>query len=215
LTQLTYLMEAIHTSTHDDSSGTTNETSDKITGKTRNEMRQARTHTWAPSTSPKPKSLQDLSIWVNPEVTEEVVHHAGLRVNGSLHLHLHVCKVIHLSLESSDPFHRALSLVNIIADLPLQGSLPVRVPGKGRASGSEARLGVTMRGIVTTTLIVTRVANPIPSAPLGFLRVRLQCSHGLLYCLHTSPPASKGWSCKAVMRLSHLIKLQCKSFTRI
>jgi hypothetical protein len=43
-------MEAIHTSTHDDSSGTANETSDKITGKTGNEMRQAWTHTWAPDT---------------------------------------------------------------------------------------------------------------------------------------------------------------------
>jgi hypothetical protein len=71
-------MEAIHTSTHDDSSSTTNETSDKITEKTGNEMRQARTHTWAPGTSPKLKSLQDLSIRVNPEVTEEVMHHAGM-----------------------------------------------------------------------------------------------------------------------------------------
>jgi hypothetical protein len=43
-------MEAIHTSTHDDSSGTTNETSDKITGKIGNEMIQERTHTWAPDT---------------------------------------------------------------------------------------------------------------------------------------------------------------------
>jgi hypothetical protein len=71
-------MEAIHTSTHDDSSGAANETSDKITRKTRNETRQARTHTWAPDTSAKLKSLQDLSIRVNPEVTEEVIHHAGL-----------------------------------------------------------------------------------------------------------------------------------------
>jgi hypothetical protein len=71
-------MEAIHTSTHDDSSGRTNKTSDKITEKTRNEMRQARTHTWAPGTFPKLKSLQDLSIRVNLEVTEEVVHHVGL-----------------------------------------------------------------------------------------------------------------------------------------
>jgi hypothetical protein len=71
-------MEAIHTSTHDDSSSTANETSDKITGRTRNEMRQARTHSWAPGTSPKLKSMQDLSIWVNPKVTEEVVHHAGV-----------------------------------------------------------------------------------------------------------------------------------------
>jgi hypothetical protein len=71
-------MEAIYNSTHDDSSGTANETSDKITGKTRNETRQARTHTWAPGTSPKLKSLQDLSITVNPKVTEEVMHHVVL-----------------------------------------------------------------------------------------------------------------------------------------
>jgi hypothetical protein len=71
-------MEAIHTSTHDDSSGIANETNDKITGKTGNETRQVRTHTWAPSTSPKLKYLQDLSIRVNLEVTEEVVHHVGL-----------------------------------------------------------------------------------------------------------------------------------------
>jgi hypothetical protein len=36
------------------------------------------THTWAPGSSPKRKSLQDLSIMVNPKVTEEVVYHAGL-----------------------------------------------------------------------------------------------------------------------------------------
>jgi hypothetical protein len=53
-------------------------TSDEITGKARNEMRQVRTHTWAPGTSPELKSLQDLSIRVNPEVTEEVMHHAGI-----------------------------------------------------------------------------------------------------------------------------------------
>jgi hypothetical protein len=66
-------------------------TSDEITRKAGNETRQVRTHTWAPSTSPKLKSLQDspstspklkslqdLSIQVNPEVTEEVVHYAGL-----------------------------------------------------------------------------------------------------------------------------------------
>jgi hypothetical protein len=56
----------------------TGKSNDEITGKTRNEMRHVRTHTWAPDTSPKLKSLQDLSIRVNPEVTEEVVHHAGL-----------------------------------------------------------------------------------------------------------------------------------------
>jgi hypothetical protein len=71
-------MEEIHTSIHDDNSGTANETSDKITGKTGNEMRQARTHIWAPDTSPKLKSLQDLRIRVNPKVIEEVVHHASL-----------------------------------------------------------------------------------------------------------------------------------------
>jgi dihydrodipicolinate reductase len=71
-------MEAIHTSTHDDSSGTANKTSDNITRKTENEMRQARTHTRAPGTSPKLKSLQDLSIRVNLKVTEEVMHHAAM-----------------------------------------------------------------------------------------------------------------------------------------
>jgi hypothetical protein len=74
-------------------------------------------------------------------VTIEVVHHASPQVDGSLHLCLHVCKVIHPSLESSDPFHRALSLVNHITDVPLQRSVPVRVPGRGGGSGSEARRG--------------------------------------------------------------------------
>jgi hypothetical protein len=181
-------MEAIHISTHDDSSSTANETSDNITGKTRNKTRQERTHTWAPDTSPKFKSLQDLSISVNPKVTEEVVHHVGLRVDGSLHFRLHVCKVIYPSLESSDPFHCVLSLVNPIIDVLLQGSVPVRVPSKGGGSSSEARLGVTVRGIVTTTLMVTQVANPIPSVPLGLLRVNLWCSRDLLCCLHMSSP---------------------------
>jgi hypothetical protein len=69
-------------------------------------MRQAWTHNWAPDTSPKLKSLQDLSIRVNPKATEEVVHLGGLGVDGGLHLRLHVCKVIHPSLESSDPLRR-------------------------------------------------------------------------------------------------------------
>jgi hypothetical protein len=140
-------------------------------------------------------------------VTKEVVHHAGLRVGGSLHLHLHMCKVIHPSLESFDPFHHALSLVNPITDVPLQRSVPVRVPGRGGGFSSEARLRVTMRGIVTTTLMVTRVANPIPSVPLGLLRVRLQCSCGLLCCRYVSLPTSARWSCEAMACLPHLIKL--------
>jgi hypothetical protein len=48
-----------------------------------------------------------------------------------------------------------LSLVNPIADVPLQRSVLVRVPGRGGGSSSEARLGVTVRGVVTTTLMVT------------------------------------------------------------
>jgi hypothetical protein len=63
-------------------------------------------------------------------------------------------------LELSDPFHCTLSLVNPITDVPLQRGIPVRVPGRGGGSGSEARLGVTERGGVTTTLMVTRVATP-------------------------------------------------------
>jgi hypothetical protein len=139
------------------------------------------------------------------------MHHAGLRVDGGLHLRLHVYKVIHSSLMSSNPFHRVLSLVNPITDVALQK----RVPGRGGGSGSKARLGVTMRGVVTTTLMVTRVATPIPSVPLRLLWVSLRCSHGLLCCLHTSSPVSARRSCKVVACLSHLIKLQCKTFRRI
>jgi hypothetical protein len=68
---------------------------------------------------------------------------------------LHMCKVIHLSLVSSDPIHHALSLVNPITDVPLQRSILVRVPSRGGGSSSDARLGVTVRGVVTTTLMVT------------------------------------------------------------
>jgi hypothetical protein len=118
-----------------------------------------------------------------------------------------MCKVIHLMLESSDPFHHVLSLVNLITDVPLQMSRPVRVPSRGGGSDLEARLGVTVRGVVTTTLMVTRVATPIPNVPLGLLRVSLWCSHGLLCCHHMSSPASARWSCEVVARLSHLINL--------
>jgi hypothetical protein len=161
-------MEAIHTSTQDDSNGTASETSDKIIGKIGNGTRQARNHTWAPDTSLKLKFLHDLSNRVNPEVTEEVVHHDGLWVDGGLHLHLHVCKVIHPSLKSSDPFHRVLSLVNPITNIPHLGSVPIRVSSKGGGSSLEARLEVTVRGVVTTTLMVPRVATLIPSVPLDF-----------------------------------------------
>jgi hypothetical protein len=124
-------------------------------------------------------------------------------------------KVIHPMLELFDPFHHALSLVNPITGVPLQRSVPVRVLGRDEGSGSEARLGVTVRGIVTTTLMVTRVATPIPSVPLGLLRVSLRCSHGPLCYIHVSSPASARWYCEAVAHLSHQIKLQCKTFIRV
>jgi hypothetical protein len=53
-------------------------TNDEITEKIGHKTIQVRTHIWTPGTSPKLKSLQDLSIRVNPEVTEEVMHHTGL-----------------------------------------------------------------------------------------------------------------------------------------
>jgi hypothetical protein len=56
----------------------TGKTSDEITRRARNKMRQVKTHTWAPGTSPELKSLQDLSFRVDLKVTEEVIHHAGL-----------------------------------------------------------------------------------------------------------------------------------------
>jgi hypothetical protein len=43
-------------------------------------------------------------------------------------------------LESSDPFHCALSLVNPISDIPLQRGVPVKAPDRGGGSSSEARL---------------------------------------------------------------------------
>jgi hypothetical protein len=118
-------------------------------------------------------------------------------------------------LKSSNPFHRALSLVNPITDILLQRSVPIRVPSRGGGSGSEARVGVTVRRVVTTTLMVTRVATPIPSVPLGLMRVSIRCSHGLLCCLHMSPPVSARRFCEAVVCLSHPIKLQCRTFARI
>jgi hypothetical protein len=126
-----------------------------------------------------------------------------------------MCKVIHPSLQSSDPLYLVLSLVNPISDIPLERSIPVRVLGRDGVSSSEARLRATMRGIVTTTLMVTRVATPIPSTLLGLLRVSLQCSDGLLCCLHTSSPTSARWSCETMAHLSHPIKLQSKTFTRV
>jgi hypothetical protein len=68
---------------------------------------------------------------------------------------LHVCRVIHPKLESFDPFHRVLSLVNPITDVPLQRSVPVRVPGRGEDFDLEARLGLLVRGVVTITFMVT------------------------------------------------------------
>jgi hypothetical protein len=126
-----------------------------------------------------------------------------------------MCKVIHLMLKLSDPFHRVLSLVNRISDVALQRSVAVRVPGRGGGSGLDARLGVTVRGVVTTTLMVTRVATPIHSVPLGLARLSLRCSHGVLCCLHVSSPASARWSCEDVVHHSHPIKLQCKAFTKV
>jgi hypothetical protein len=124
-------------------------------------------------------------------------------------------KVIHPSLESSDPFHPALSLVNPITDVPLQRSITVRILGRGGGSSSEARVELTMRGVVTTTHMVTQVPTPIHSVQLGLLRMSLRYSRGLLCCLHMSLSESARWSCEAVARLSHVIKLQCKTFTRV
>jgi hypothetical protein len=200
-------MEAILTSSHDNGSNTTNG-QDKWRDNWKSWERNKTSEDSYLGTQhlPKLKSLQVLSIRVNPEVTEEVVHHAGLWVDGGLNLRLHVCKVIHSSLKSYDPFYHALNLVNPITDVPLQRNIPVRVPG---------RAGGILREVITTTLMVTRVATPIPSVPLGLLRVSLWCSRGLLGCLQASSPASARWSCEAMARLSHPIELQCKTFTRV
>jgi hypothetical protein len=120
---------------------------------------------------------------------------------------MEVCISVCTLFESFDPFHHVLSWVNPINDIPLQWSVPVGIPSRGGGSGLEARLGVTVREVVTTTLMVTRVATPIPSVPLRLLRVSLWCSHGLLCCPHMSSPASAKRSCEAVACVSHPIKL--------
>jgi hypothetical protein len=119
-----------------------------------------------------------------------------------------VCKVIHPSLKSSDPFHHTINLVSPITSVPLRRKILVEVLGRGRGSGSVARLQVTMREVVTTTLMVTQEAAPIHNVPLGLMRVSLRYSRGLLRYLQESSPASARWSCEAMARLSHPIALR-------
>jgi hypothetical protein len=76
----------------------TGKTNDEITGKLRTK--------WDKRGLIPRHPAQDLSNKVNPEVTEEVVHHAGMWVNGCLHFYLHSCKVIHPLLESSNHLRR-------------------------------------------------------------------------------------------------------------
>jgi hypothetical protein len=92
-------------------------------------MIQVRTHTWSSGTSPKLKSLQDLSIEFNTKVTEEVVHR------------LLVSKDIHPLLESSDHFHCTPSLVNPITDVLLQRSVPAGYLAEVEVLGWRLSLG--------------------------------------------------------------------------
>jgi hypothetical protein len=154
-------------------------------------MRQVWTHTWAPDTSPKLKSLQDLSIRVNSKVTEEVMHHASLRVDGDLHLRLHMCKVIHPNEHTSPGiWQRQRFWLGCLARANHERDS--NYPPLGDPS-----------------------SYPHTQCPLGVLRVSLRYSRGLLCCLHMSSPTSARWSCEALVCLSHLIKLQCKTFTRV
>jgi hypothetical protein len=73
----------------------TNETSDKITGKLGMEWDNWGLIPGHPTSPPKLKSLQDLSIRVNLEVTEEVMHHASLWVKGTC---IFVCMVAKSSI---------------------------------------------------------------------------------------------------------------------
>jgi hypothetical protein len=76
------------------------------------------THTWALDISPKLKSLQDLSIWVNPKVTKEVVHHAGPKDVGKLFIHSNPLKQVHIVYMSVTK----LSLVERLILLHLLGA---------------------------------------------------------------------------------------------
>jgi hypothetical protein len=114
-----------------------------------------------PDSTPKLKSLQDLSIRINVKVTEEIVDHIGLWINGGKHL-------LYRVLESSNLLHRPFCLVRLITNIPLNGVIPVRVPRRGGGPCSMTELGRTMRTIGTTALLVLWVTTPILVSHWGY-----------------------------------------------
>jgi hypothetical protein len=103
-----------------------------------------------PGTSPKLKSLQDLSIKTKAKVTKETIDHVGLWVDGGM-------KLPHRVLESSNSLHYSLSLVSPITNIP--GVIPLRVPCRDGGPCSTVKPRRTMR-VVGTALLVLWVSTP-------------------------------------------------------
>jgi hypothetical protein len=88
----------------------------------------------------------------------------------SMEAYISVCMYAKSSrppLESSDPFYHALSLDRPITDIRFQRKVPAEVPSRDGDSSSDVRLGVTVRLVITTTLMVTQVATLIPVSHWG------------------------------------------------
>jgi hypothetical protein len=156
-----------------------------------------------PNSSPKLKSLQDLSIRIKAKVTEETADHIGLRVNGGPKLPPHQV------LESSNSLHHPLCLVCPITNIPLKGLISVGVPCRGRGSCSTAEPRRTVRVVRPTALPVLWVSTPITSVPLGLLRGSMWCGGVQPCCLHASMLSSVRWTCVAMAHVSHPCELQC------
>jgi hypothetical protein len=153
------------------------------------------------ASSPKLKSLQDLSIRIKSYATEESVDHVSLWVNGGT-------KFPHRVLESSNSLHHPLCLVSTINNIPLKGVIPVRVPCRGGGSCSMAEPERTMWVVRTTVPLVLWVSILITIVPLGRLRVSLWFGGVMLCCLYTSTSSYVSWAWVAMAHVYHPYKLQ-------
>jgi hypothetical protein len=159
------------------------------------------THTCAPDSSPKLKSLQDLSIRIKVEVTEETVDHISLWIDGGTKLH-------HWVIETSNSLHHPLCLVYPITEIPLKGVIPVRVPWRGGGPFSTAEPRMTVWVVASTALLVLWVSTLIPSVPPRLVRVSLWCRGVLLCFFHASTLSCARWAWVAMVCISHSCELQ-------
>jgi hypothetical protein len=104
-------------------------------------MKRAPTDNCAPGSSPKLKSLQDLSVRIKTKVVDEAVDDVSLGVDGRAQHHLNSHVLLHHVLYPSNPFHYPLCLVCPIADIPLKRVIPAGVVCRGGGPCSVAKPG--------------------------------------------------------------------------